>query len=97
LHQRYEKVRIDGMKRTSVTIADDVERALEAYGRDQDIPPRLVDVVQAALREYLAGRGYLPPFPSVRSRRKPKGVPREKRVRIEGPDNLGAVVVEDRR
>lgn len=85
------------MKRASVTIAEDVERALEAYGRDQDIPPRLVDVVQAALREYLAGRGYLPPSPSARTRRKPKGVPGERRVRIGGPDNLGAAVVEDRR
>jgi hypothetical protein len=61
MHQLCEAVRICTMKRTSVTIAVDVERALEAYGRDQDIPPRLVDVVQAALREYLAGRGYLPP------------------------------------
>lgn len=49
------------MKRTSVTITDDLERALEAYNRDQDIPPRLVDIVQVALREYLAGRGYLEP------------------------------------
>jgi len=89
--------RMEAMKRTSVTIADDVERALEAYERDQDIPPRLVDVVQAALREYLAGRGYLPSSPSGRSRRKPRGVPRERRVRIEGPDNLGSAVVEDRR
>lgn len=86
------------MKRTSVTIADDVEKALEAYGRDQDIPPRLVDVVQAALREYLAGRGYLPPpSSSARPRRKPRGVPRDRAVRIEGPDNLGAAVIEDRR
>jgi hypothetical protein len=84
------------MKRASVTIPDDLEEALEAYGRDQDIPPRLVDVVQAALREYLAGRGYLPPSPG-RPRRKPGGVPKERRVRIEGPDNLGAAVIEDRR
>lgn len=85
------------MKRASVTIAGDVERALEAYGRDQDIPPRLVDVVQAALREYLAGRGYMAPAEAGFPRRKPRGVPRERRVRIEGPDNLGAAVVEDRR
>ncbi len=84
------------MKRASVTITDDLEKALEAYRRDQDIPPRLVDVMQAALREYLAGRGYLPPA-SGRLRRKPKGVPKERRVRIEGPDNLGAAVIEDRR
>jgi hypothetical protein len=86
------------MKRTSVTIADDLEKALEAYRLDQDIPPRLVDVVQAALREYLAGRGYLPPSSSSgQPRHKPRGVPRERRVRIEGPDNLGAAVIEDRR
>lgn len=95
MHRHGWAVRIGDMKRASVTIADDVERALEAYGRDQDIPPRLVDVVQAALREYLAGRGYL--APAGRTRRKPRGVPKERRVRIEGPDNLGAAVVEDRR
>lgn len=82
------------MKRASVTITDDLEKALEAYGRDQDIPPRLVDVVQAALREYLAGRGYLPPSPD---QRKPRGVPKGRRVQIEGPNNLGAAVIEDRR
>src|ERR671913_2097824 len=84
LHQRSKAVRIEAMKRTSVTIPDDVEKALEAYGLDQDIPPRLVDVVQAALREYLAGRGYLPPSSSGQPPHKPKGVPRERRVRIEG-------------
>ena len=84
------------MKRASVTITDDLEKALEAYGRDQDIPPRLVDVMQAALREYLAGRGYLQTSPT-RARRKPKGVPRDRAVKIESPDNLGAAVIEDRR
>ncbi len=84
------------MKRATVSITDDLERALEAYRRDQDIPPRLVDIMQAALREYLAGRGYLL-LPSDRPRRKPKGVSKDRRVRIEGPDNLGAAVIEDRR
>ncbi|TCJ20686.1 hypothetical protein E0L93_00190 [Rubrobacter taiwanensis] len=84
------------MRRASVTITDDLEEALEAYRRDQDIPPRLVDVMQAALREFLSGRGYLPP-PPERSRPKPRGVPKGRRVRIEGPDNLGAAVIEDRR
>ena len=97
LHQRGAAVRIGAMRRTSITLAEDVERALEAYGRDQDIPPRLVDVVQAALREYLAGRGYLPTSPSNRIGRKPRGVPRGRRVRIEGPDDLWATVIEDRR
>lgn len=84
------------MRRASITITDDLEKALEHYRRDQDIPPRLVDVMQAALREYLAGRGYLLSS-SDRPRRKPRGVPRERAVRIEGQDNLSSAVIEDRR
>ncbi len=84
------------MKRASVTITDDLEKALEAYRRDQDIPPRLIDVMQAALKEYLEGRGYLALSPTE-PRAKPKGVPRDRAVRIDGPDNLGAAVIEDRR
>lgn len=83
------------MKRASVTITDDLEKALEAYRRDQEIPPGLTAVMRAALREYLAGRGYL--SSSDGPRRKPKGVPKERRARIEGPDNVGAAVIEDRR
>lgn len=84
------------MKRASITITDDLEKALEAYRRDQDIPPRLIDIMQAALSEYLEGRGYLT-LSSTEPRGKPKGVPRDRAVRIEGPDNLGAAVIEDRR
>lgn len=84
------------MKRASITINDELEQALESYRRDQDIPPRLIDIVQAALAEYLEGRGYLS-LSSAEPRAKPKGVPRERAVRIEGPDNLGASAVEDRR
>ncbi len=84
------------MKRASVTITDELGKALEAYRHDQDIPPGLTAVMQAALREYLATRGYLLP-PADRPRRKPKGVPRDRAVKIEGPDNLGAAVIEDRR
>ncbi len=84
------------MKRASVTITDDLEKALEAYRRDQDIPPRLIDIMQAALKEYLEGRGYLA-LSSTGPRAKPKGVPRDRAVRIEGPDNLGASAIEDRR
>lgn len=84
------------MKRASVTINDDLEKALEAYRRDQDIPPRLIDIMQAALTEYLEGRGYLA-LSSTEPRPKPKGVPRERAVQIEGPDNLSAAVIEDRR
>lgn len=84
------------MKRASVTINDDLEKALEAYRQDQDIPPRLIDIMQAALTEYLEGRGYLA-LSSTEPHPKPKGVPRDRAVRIEGPDNLSAAVIEDRR
>lgn len=95
-HQKRRDATFEGMKRTSVTITDDLEKALEAYRRDQDIPPRLVDIMQAALAEYLEARGYLA-LSSAESRAKPKGVSRDRAVRIEGPDNLGAAVIEDRR
>lgn len=45
------------MKRATITIGDDLEKALRAYIRQQEVRPALASVVQAALREYLAGRG----------------------------------------
>ena len=48
------------MKRASMTIPDDLEKALEVYQNDVEVPPALAAVLQAALREYLAQRGYLP-------------------------------------
>ena len=47
-------------------MSDEVEEALQAYLRDQEIPPTLTAVAQAALREYLAERGYLSPVRSLR-------------------------------
>lgn len=47
------------MKRATITVTDDLEEALEAYRRDQEVVPALTAVAQAALREFLAGRGYL--------------------------------------
>jgi hypothetical protein len=47
------------MKRATVTIPDDLADAVESYVRDQEAPPPLTAVVQAALRQYLAQRGYL--------------------------------------
>lgn len=43
-----------------MTIPDDLEKALEVYRNDVEVPPALAAVLQAALREYLAQRGYLP-------------------------------------
>ena len=48
------------MKRATVTFPAEIEQALDAYLKDQEVPLALTAVVQAALRDYLAGRGYLP-------------------------------------
>lgn len=47
------------MKRATVTLPDELEEALEAYRRAQDVPPALTSITQAALREYLERRGFL--------------------------------------
>lgn len=84
------------MKRASVTIPDDLEQALEEYQADLEVSPALAAVVQAALREYLEGRGYLhcggDEYPS-----KPQGLPRAKRPVVRGPDNVARAVIEGRR
>ena len=46
------------MRRASITIPDGLELALEKYRGDLEAPPSLASVVQAALGEYLEGRGY---------------------------------------
>jgi metal-responsive CopG/Arc/MetJ family transcriptional regulator len=47
------------MKRATVTLPDDLAEAVESYIRAQEARAPLTAVVQAALREYLAERGYL--------------------------------------
>jgi Arc/MetJ-type ribon-helix-helix transcriptional regulator len=47
------------MKRASITIPDDLERALDAYLAAQDPRESLTAVVQSALRDFLAKRGFL--------------------------------------
>ena len=56
------------MKRATVTIPDDLADAVESYVRDQEARPPLTAVVQAALRQYLALRGYLRPAGPLRIR-----------------------------
>jgi hypothetical protein len=56
------------MKRATVTIPDDLADAVESYVRDQEAPPPLTAVVQAALRQFLALRGYLRPAGPLRIR-----------------------------
>jgi metal-responsive CopG/Arc/MetJ family transcriptional regulator len=47
------------MKRATMTLPDDLAKAVDEYVQAQDAPPALTAVVQAALREYLRERGYL--------------------------------------
>jgi len=54
------------MKRATVTIPDDLEAAVEEYVRDHEAPPALTSVIQTALRQYLADRGYLRTARSLR-------------------------------
>jgi hypothetical protein len=54
------------VKRATVTIPGDLEARLEAYLERQEVRPALTAVVQAALREYLANRSYIPPTKPLR-------------------------------
>ncbi len=45
------------MRRATVTIPDELEKALDSYTRDLEFPPSLAAVMQAALKEYLSRRG----------------------------------------
>src|ERR1700722_7953912 len=49
---------LKGMRRATITIGDDIDQSLDAYLRQQEVAPALTAVVQAALREYLARRGF---------------------------------------
>jgi len=51
--------------RATITIGEDLRPTLEAYLRQQDVPLALTAVVQSALREYLAHRGFVAPAKSL--------------------------------
>jgi hypothetical protein len=61
------------MRRATVTIPDDLSEAVESYVRDQEAPPPLTAVVQAALRQYLKDRGYLRATGPLRINTAPRG------------------------
>ena len=56
------------MKRATITLPDDLEQALERFVDEQAVPVQLTAVVQAAVREYLGERGYLPSASALRIR-----------------------------
>lgn len=49
------------MRRASITITGDLEKALQSYTSQQEVAPSFTALVQAALREYLARRGAVAP------------------------------------
>ena len=52
------------MKRSTITLPDDLAARVQAYSESQEVKPTLTALVQAALREYLALRGaHLPTKP----------------------------------
>ena len=54
------------VRRATVTIPPELEEAFSAYVRRQEVPPPLASLVQAALREYLCRRGFMPPAAPLR-------------------------------
>jgi hypothetical protein len=46
------------MRRATITISDELESSLDAYIKRQEAAPPLTAVVNNALREYLAHRGF---------------------------------------
>jgi hypothetical protein len=47
------------MKRATMTLPDDLAKAVDNYRQAQENPPTLTVVVQTALRDYLTERGFL--------------------------------------
>ena len=61
------------MKRASMTLPDDLAKAVDAYVQAQEVPPALTTVVQAALREYLRERGFLRTYRPLKLTPAPRG------------------------
>ncbi len=82
------------MRRATITIPDELEQALDAYRKDLEFPPSLAAVMQAALKEYLGGRGYTVPGGPASGRRPTvyEGAPA-----VRGGKTASEMVVEDRR
>lgn len=85
------------MKRASMTIPGDLEKALEAYQNDSEVPPALAAVLQVALREYLAQRGYLPAAKSPRpeKERDPDEKPWPRYPLYSGDPTLAAATISN--
>jgi hypothetical protein len=47
------------MKRATMTLPDDLAKAVDKYLASQEAPPSLTTLAQSALRQYLGERGFL--------------------------------------
>jgi len=65
------------MRRATITIGDEIEVQLDSWMRQQDATPSLTTVVQAALKEFLALRGFgiVPRKLHITPSRKGSGLP----------------------
>jgi hypothetical protein len=61
------------MRRATITIDNEMGRALDAYVSDQEAKPALTAVVNAALRAFLTERGYLRARRTLRITPAPRG------------------------
>lgn len=61
------------MKRATFSVSDELADAIEAYRQDQELPPSLTAVAEAALAEYLSQRGYFKPRRALRIRPAARG------------------------
>lgn len=61
------------MKRATITLPEDLAKAVDEYLRAQEIAPALTRVVQTALREYLRERGFLRAFHPLKITPAPRG------------------------
>ncbi len=61
------------MKRATMTLPDDLAKAVDEYVRAQEAPPALTTVMQTALREYLRERGFLRKYRPLKIRPAKKG------------------------
>jgi hypothetical protein len=60
------------MRRVTITLPDDLAKAVEGYRSAQEAPPALTTVVQAALREFLTKRGFLRGHQTAQAQSGPK-------------------------
>lgn len=81
------------MRRATITLGEELEGTLESYRHDQEFPPSLAALMQAALTEYLAQRGYSSPEKSGNSSGR---AIYEDAPSLRGEKTASEVVLEDR-